>query len=221
MRSLLMVFFTVAVFFAACKDKQPEATVSDPLKGDSSATALSDPGMQIEIDKSASKIKWTGRKGIAGSKLGSHHGAISFADEPTLTMKDGKIASGKFTFDMKSITVNDLKHNDGKDKLEADLKSNNFFNVEAFPKGEFEIVEVGGTDSVATIKGNLTLLGITKGISFPAQIKYNHGGKTVKANATFEIDRTEWNIVYGNDKSLKDKFIHPKIEIELEIVSKQ
>jgi len=169
----------------------------------------------LTLDLSASSLKWIGTK-----VTGKHNGTVAIK-EGSLSVKDGQLTGGSFVLDMEKIVVEDLKAGQGKEKLEAHLKSKDFFKVDSFPKGEFELTEVSGADSAATIKGNLTLLGVTKGVSFPAKITYNDGGKAVKANAKFEIDRTDWHIVYGNDKSLKDKFIHPKIEIELELVSAQ
>jgi hypothetical protein len=42
-------------------------------------------------------------------------------------------------------------------------------------------------------------------------------GNSLIADADFNIDRTQWGIVYGNDKSLGDKFIRPEVNIKLHI----
>ena len=39
--------------------------------------------------------------------------------------------------------------------------------------------------------------------------------------ANFNIDRTNWGLSYGNDKSLGDKYIRPEVNIGLNIVAGQ
>ena len=69
-----------------------------------------------------------------------------------------------------------------------------------------------------TVSGNLTLKDSTKNISFPANLTMADNKLSAKAN--FNIDRTQWGIVYGNDKSLKDKFISETVNIKVDISSK-
>lgn len=217
MKSILFAAMVAAILFVGCGGKNAQdATVTDAQAVDSTQQAAA---AGIPVDKAATVIKWVGRKGVAGAKLGQHDGTISLADG-SLMMKDNKVVGGKFTFDMKSITVNDLQ-GEMKGKLEGHLKASDFFKVDSFPTAQFEITKVEETGAEAKVEGNLTILGVSKNISFPATIKYNEGGKAVVATAKFDIDRTQWNIVYGNDQSLKDKFIHPKIELELNLVSAQ
>lgn len=71
-------------------------------------------------------------------------------------------------------------------------------------------------DATHTITGNLTLKNVTKSISFPAKVSQANGVITADANFTF--DRTQWNLSYGNDKSYKDKFIHPDVTLKIHTV---
>jgi hypothetical protein len=41
----------------------------------------------------------------------------------------------------------------------------------------------------------------------------------ITADADFNIDRGEWNVNYGNDKSLGNKYINPEINIKLNLVA--
>ncbi|MBK8352856.1 MAG: YceI family protein [Saprospirales bacterium] len=70
----------------------------------------------------------------------------------------------------------------------------------------------------ALVSGNLTLKDSTKNVSFPAVIIVTE--TEVTANANFNIDRTQWGMSYGNDKSLKDKFISPEVNIAIDIKAK-
>ena len=65
------------------------------------------------------------------------------------------------------------------------------------------------------ISGNLTLREQTKNVSFPAKVDVDANKVTAKAD--FDIDRRQWDITYGNDKSLGDKFISETVNIELRL----
>lgn len=40
-------------------------------------------------------------------------------------------------------------------------------------------------------------------------------GERLEARANFDIDRRQWEMNYGNDKTLGDKFISETVNIEL------
>ncbi|MCH5600262.1 YceI family protein [Niabella ginsengisoli] len=68
-----------------------------------------------------------------------------------------------------------------------------------------------------TIKGNLTLKGVTKNVSFPAAITVTPSIVTARAN--FNINRTDWGLIYNSDQSLGDKFIRPEVNISFTITA--
>lgn len=72
-------------------------------------------------------------------------------------------------------------------------------------------------EATHTVTGNLTLKDITKSITFPAKIAMAEN--QVTADANFNIDRTQWGIVYGNDKSLGDKMIASEVNMQLHLVA--
>ena len=115
-------------------------------------------------------------------------------------------------------------------KLHPHLMSGDFFDAEKFATSKFEITDVqpytantSDTSIVAganfTISGNFTLKDVTKNISFPAKIDLDEN--TLKAKGNFNIDRTQWNMNYGNDKTLGDKFISETVNIELDLKAKK
>ena len=104
--------------------------------------------------------------------------------------------------------------------------SGDFFDVENFKTSKFEITGVepykpdGNDTSIVeganfNVSGNLTLKGETRNITFPARIELDDN--TLKGKADFDIDRTQWKMNYGNDKTLGDKFISETVNIELDI----
>ena len=146
-------------------------------------------------------------------------------DFTTDNATDGKVTAGSFTIDIKSLGL-DEKEEMFQTKLKGHLLSPDFFDAEKFGTAKFEISSVepytaaAGAASVVeganyTISGNLTLKDSTKNVSFPAAVTVSETEVTAKAN--FNIDRTQWGMSYGNDKSLKDKFISPEVNISLNI----
>jgi len=71
------------------------------------------------LDTVNSVVYWSGRETLGSS---SHRGTLKLQDG-TFYVKNGELVGGRFTMDMTSITVNDLKSGDGKEKLEGHLKS--------------------------------------------------------------------------------------------------
>ncbi|MBA3312441.1 MAG: YceI family protein [Planctomycetaceae bacterium] len=83
------------------------------------------------------------------------------------------------------------------------LNSADFFDTREYPKATFKStrIESGGAGQ-ATITGELTMHGVTKEITFPAEVTISDDGWMVKAE--FVIDRTEFDIGKGMDRVEKD-----------------
>lgn len=88
------------------------------------------------------------------------------------------------------------------EKLTNHLKSADFFNVNEHPKATFtsKKIEPAG-DGKVNITGDLTLLGNTQAITFPATVSTD-GDFSLKAE--FQIDRTRFGMDYGTDGVLKE-----------------
>jgi polyisoprenoid-binding protein YceI len=84
------------------------------------------------------------------------------------------------------------------DKLTNHLKSADFFDVKTNPKSKFVSTKVEKAGDGYKITGDLTLLGKTKAISFPAKISVAADGVTL--SSSFTIDRTQWGMTYGAGK---------------------
>ena len=96
------------------------------------------------------------------------------------------------------------------DMLTTHLNTPDFFDTRQHPTARFESTRIEvGTGSEATITGNLTLLGTTKEISFPATIAWSDSGPTI--GAEFTIDRTE----FGMDKMLEG--VKPDVTITVTV----
>lgn len=166
------------------------------------------------IDKEKSKIIFIGTK-----PTGRHTGEFS-VDDGALDIKDGQLLGGKFAIDINSLKITDLK-GEMKGNLEGHLKSADFFNAEKFPTATFIITDVKESNGASShkISGNLSLLGVTQNVTFPANVDIDKEGN-LNAEANFNIDRTKWGLRYGSDKSLGDKFIRPEVNINVQLVSR-
>lgn len=84
------------------------------------------------------------------------------------------------------------------DKLTNHLKSADFFDVRQHKKATFQSTKIEpGKDGRVTVTGDLTLLGNTRSISFPAKVSTDGG---LSLTAKFELDRTKFGMNYGVGK---------------------
>ena len=162
--------------------------------------------MQINITKS--KINW---KGTMLFNFGEHFGTAQFK-EGKIRQEDKKITGGTFIIDMNTIINTDGDYNEN---LVDHLKNEDFFDVKTHPTSSLTINNVTyNSNGILWIEANLTIIGVTKPISFEAKMVDDNKMKT-----KFKIDRTEWNIRYGSkDKvSVKDYAISDAIEFDVEL----
>lgn len=206
MKKILLL--TLALGLSYC-EKAPEAPKAETTKP---AEATKVEGTSVGLDLTKSSLKWIGTK-----LKGKHNGTVKIADG-SIVVKDSKIVGGKFSLDMASIEDLDMKDDPKmKAKLEGHLKSEDFFNVEKFPKATFEITSITeDATGQATVTGNLTIKDVTKGITFPAKITYGADKKPVSASANFNINRQLWGISYPGQP---DNLIRDEINFDLSLAT--
>ncbi len=163
------------------------------------------------IDMEKSKLTWIGKK-----VTGQHTGGINFA-EGNLNVNSNKVTGGSFSIDMTSIT--DIDKNE---RLVSHLKSDDFFSTEKNPKATFVITAITWNKDQYTVKGNLSIKGITNEVEFPATIQM--GDNKITAKAKIVVDRTKFDIKFrsGNFfENLGDKVIEDNFELNVELVAIQ
>ena len=221
----LSVVFLLTFFACTNAPESDHATTSEAKSVSDSAT-----GETLNVDTTASKVEW-----VATKVSGYHTGTVNIKDGG-LTVSNGQVTGGNFKLDMTSIAVLGPKGSDpaSNAKLLGHLKSPDFFEVDKNPEATFVITGVqpfSGTvqdtsdprqDDISeykvsnpthTVSGNLTIKGVTKNIEFPARITVSDN--SAEALAKFNIDRSQWNIVYpGKPDDLIRNSIHLGIALK-------
>ena len=206
---------SIIVLAAACNQapKGDEAKITDKQE------ATEGEGLSFAIDTSKSNIRFTGHG------VGKNHPGNFKLTSGHVHIQNNQITGGDFMIDIKSLVVEQQGEMFQK-KLKPHLLSGDFLDAEKFGQASFEITSVdpynpsqNDTSIVDganfNVSGNLKLKDVTKNITFPARIDLDDN--SLKAEANFDIDRTQWQINYGNDKTLGDKFISEKVNIELDL----
>ncbi|MDO5615813.1 MAG: YceI family protein [Cruoricaptor ignavus] len=186
---VLSVALSSAALLSCGKDK--------PLTSESNEVTTTQDGQLYALDTLNSKIEWKGFK-VFKSDNTSHFGIIKF-ESGEVTVKDGKLESGKFVANMNSLENEDLKDDaDQKGKLEGHLKDGDFFEVEKFPTASYEITKVSEAaegDYNTLLDGNLTIKGITKPVQFKANVSVNNGEVSIATEPT-DINREDFGVKF-------------------------
>lgn len=180
----------IAAFLISCgKDK--------PVSSETNEVLTQNDGVQYKVDTMNSRVEWKGYK-VLKSDQTTHFGIIRF-ESGDVTVKDGKLQSGKFVADINTLENIDLKDNqEMKTKLEGHLKSADFFEVEKFPTASYEITKVTETtsgDYNTILDGNLTIKGITKPVQFKANVTVQNGNVSIATEPT-DINREDYGLKF-------------------------
>lgn len=173
------------------------------------------------LDLTESRVRWIGR-----NLLNSHEGTLKLKSGE-VEIHEGRLDGGSFVLDMQALACRDLAGDPLHEVLIAHLLSDDFFEVDEYPEASFRIIAAkpvaeatpGSPD--LKIRGVLTLKGTEGEIEFLASTGITAEGK-LAAQASFAIDRTRWNVIYGSGKffrSLGGHLVNDMIEIQLRMVT--
>lgn len=213
----------ISLLLASCGEKKSETVAA----GQEQSVAEKQ-GAVFAVDTAASKVNW---KAFHKGGMAPRWGTLAITSGE-LSADNGQLTSGEFVIDMKSIKVDpasvtekDKKYTD----LEGHLKNEDFFNVEKFPTADFKITKVedlasAGADAVAgankTVSGNLTLLGKTMNVTFPAKVDVVD--KAANVAAKFTVNRADWGIKFGTSEADPAEWMISKdIEIAIDVKAAQ
>lgn len=130
------------------------------------------------------------------------HMGISFVQgrfdkfDGTISTPGANLEDAKLNFNVYTESINT-----GVDPRDKHLRSGDFFEVEKFPSMTFEGATVSqAKGNVYTVKGKLTIKGVTKEITIPVTfggVSKNQQGKEVAGlQAKFTVNRLDYNIKY-------------------------
>ncbi len=172
------------------------------------------------VDTEKSIIEWTGRNSNT-----THYGTLRLL-RGDITVQQGKL-NGTFEIDILSLKNLSLEGNEWQPVLIAHLKSDDFFFAEKFPAARFTIDSARKiSESLSApnfeVEGTLDLRGARNDIKFLATISNLPDG-AITAEAHFDFDRTQWNIIYGSSRYFEHLGMHlvfDLISLRLRIVAR-
>ena len=159
------------------------------------------------VDSSKSILQWAGRN------IKSTHSGTLRISEGEIKTKDASVTSGQFIIDMNTLACDDIIDETYNEMLIAHLKSDDFFSVEKYPFARFSITTTNSISGYTpgsynfNVKGDLTIKDVTRGVEFPSIINANKDG-TLIFLAQLDIDRTDWNVLYGSGKYFQKLGMH-------------
>ena len=214
-KSVFNIFMVavLAVAIVGCK-KAKEANTSEA----EAAAVAESTSEKFIANVGESMIEWKGFK-----PTGSHTGTINL-ESGVFTTNDGKVHSGTFLINMKSIKVTDIPADKkGNADLVGHLSGADFFDVEKFPGAAFEVTGLEEKEGKSMLSGNLSLKGVKNNITFPVVVSQDADNLSLTSEA-FTIDRSKWNVQYGSKSffdDLGDKFINDDIELKITVKAKK
>ncbi|MBO0948433.1 two-component regulator propeller domain-containing protein [Fibrella forsythiae] len=196
---------------------------------------------KYSIDTKQSAIVWKGSMLLGGWQGPTFLGDGTRTGDVDLLKGDLLIENRQLVGGGAEIDMNTIEQ-----KLDTTERLYNkfppFFDVKKFPVSTFVItkIETGNdentkvpadgsirvtTEGNIKITGNLTIEGITKAVTFPAKLHFKDGmDGTVELNGMLSIDRTDWGIDSGSEKSFfksGDGTISNDIKLFIKIVAKK
>ena len=201
---IVMTILMGLMVVTACNDPaadQPKATTGAATQTASPQQNVA--GTKYVITPQTSKVEFIGSK-VTGSHNGAFErfaGVIDYAGAPERSRVTVTMETDSLTTDDANLT----KH----------LKTADFFDVAKFPQATFSSTEIrpgGASGTSHTITGNLTLHGVTKSVTFPANINVTPDAANVDAN--FSINRKDFGINYAG---AQDNLIRDDVVLKLTI----
>ena len=206
------MMFAFAGLFAASCSQAPEGEKVESKE--TKEVEKVEEAKTLNVDSASAVINWEGTK-----TGGGHKGTIALKSG-SLQVKGNEVVGGSFIINMKSIACTDLKDK-AKTDLEKHLKEKDFFEVEKFAEGKFEITsvkaEAGKDGATHRVEGNLTLKDKSHGVNIPATIKVENGEASISAPA-FTINRQDWGINFKIPT--KDVILNDQIGLKLSLKAK-
>ncbi len=122
-----------------------------------------------------------------------------FIKDADFKVSNGTVVNASIVMDIASLTVENFPAGAEEiGKLKGHLLSPDLFNIEKFPTAKFELTNLEKTTGTynSKVTGNLTILGVSKSITFNANVVAADDKVAIKSE-DFSIDRTDWGLTYN------------------------
>lgn len=197
-RAAMLLACAVAIGCTGPTDSKSDesAAPAEGAPGDNASSESTSPAGSGGVAPAGSVVIAPGNASIefVGSKEdgSSHNGGFKEFSGYFMPPADGEPGRISLTIKTPSLWADN-------DRLTGHLKNLDFFNVPAHPEATFESTEIKaaeGGDATHEITGDLTLLGNTESITFPATVAGEGDALTLAADFTF--DRSRYGMTYEN-----------------------
>ncbi|MBP9850873.1 MAG: YceI family protein [Candidatus Peribacteraceae bacterium] len=199
MKKFVTPFLLVAALsLGACQTSSLNEDEMAPVP--ESDTAFS--GELRQIDKSKSVISFVGKSDVINheGKFNEYSATVTLDEETPADLEKATIAA---EIDITSVVIDAAG-------LQDHLLKDDFFATETYPTATFastSIVSKGG--NMYDISGDLTIKGVTKSITFTAEITDDY------LTAQYDLPRAEFGI--GND-TYGQKLLEPTVPVDIKLV---
>jgi len=191
MKKTILTTFILGALLVSCGNNGKKTTTEDAKEVTETKTEKT---ISYEKVSSKSTVNWR------ASHLGGtnpRYGEIKIKSAEFL-VNNNELSNAKVVMDINSLTVTSFPEGDENNMdLANHLKSADFFDVEKNPTATFEITNVEKTsgDYSHSITGNLTIMNITKSITFNANVTVSDNETSINSE-DFAVDRKDWNLNY-------------------------
>ena len=125
------------------------------------------------------------------------------------TVDGGGRVNGHLVIDSNSIDTKNKRR-------DTHLRGADFFEVQKYPSIGFDVTGAGlGAPGQGTVKGNLSIRGVSRPVEFRANLRMESDGVLV-LDAQTQIDRSEWGVSWAkmgaslhNQVMIKATFVQP------------
>jgi polyisoprenoid-binding protein YceI len=162
-----------------------------------------------EIDAEHTSVEFIGRHFMLTKIRGRFlrvSGSVVIGENPTESTVD-------VTIDMTSVES-------GSDERDNHLRSADFFDVDNHPTARFESTSVAWHGAEATVRGDLTIVGISRPVdlrvSFVGGTPDPWGNRRAIFSATAEVDREDWGLTWNMPLASGGLLVSKKIQLEIE-----
>lgn len=192
MKKIILAMFAMGMILSSCGNNGEKAETKEAEK------------VSVEKTQQTTTLKTIGNDSFVNWRA-SHLGGVQprygkvFIQDVTFLVNNGILSNATVEMDLASLTVESFPEGSEQiAKLEGHLKSPDFFNIEQHPTSKFELTQLEKTTGSfnSKITGNLTISGITKSISFNANVNVTENEVSIKSE-DFSIDRADWNLTYN------------------------